>query len=259
MEDVVGDVVGELLKQYEGKGRVVIGLAGVPGSGKSTTAKMLAKAVDVRLGAGSGSAVSMDGWHYPKKSLDAFEDVEEAYRRRGSPFTFDTRALATTLRQLRAAADDVLVPTFDHAKGDPVPGGQVVPAACRFVFVEGNYVGLDPRVTSIEGRPGAVMGEGPVEDWLPAWLGPRERWDELEFDEVWYLDCLVPVALDRLQIRHQKAWGIDQAAAWQRIRGNDEPNAVLIVQFLSPSITRRIPSLPLRSPPSPSSPPSSQD
>ena len=79
------DLAAELRQkaaQLTGNSQFWIGLAGGPGSGKST----LAQALQARLGK-LLTIIPLDGYHYYRRELDAMEDPDEAYKRRGAPFT----------------------------------------------------------------------------------------------------------------------------------------------------------------------------
>jgi pantothenate kinase len=77
--------------------------------------------------------------------------VEEAFRRRGAPFTFDAKAFVDLVRILKSMpvttnADveaTIYAPSFDHATKDPVMDAISVSSHTRLVIVEGNYTLLD--------------------------------------------------------------------------------------------------------------------
>jgi pantothenate kinase len=151
-----------------GAPRYLLGIAGVPGSGKTTTAALLAEMMPASLRA---ATISMDGWHIPRARLDAV-----GVRRRGAPFTFDAAAFAGALEEIRAAQGDVFVDTFSHADGDPVRGGGVVPVDSKVVIVEGNYLLL--RTTNEWRRVGDLL------------------------DDIVYIDVDIDEAMTRVAERH---------------------------------------------------------
>ena len=183
--------------------RWMIGLAGVPGSGKTTLASRLADEVNARTAPNISVALGMDGFHFTKAELNHFPNPVEAFARRGAPWTFDTNALQQRLQLLRAAAGraDILWPGFEHAVGDPVEGAYTVPASARLVIVEGLYL-----------------------------LHQADGWEMISplFDERWYLDIPLQTAMERLALRHMQAWGITRAAAEHRIATSDRLNAELV-------------------------------
>jgi pantothenate kinase len=129
--------------------RLLVGLAGIPGSGKSTHAMILAELWRQMEPGPLLAVIAMDGWHLPNTELDrrvsdSSEGVSVPLRRRkGSPPSFDAEALATALRNLRMSRQDVTVPRYDRMAHDPVPDGTRVSAECDLVLIEGNYLLLD--------------------------------------------------------------------------------------------------------------------
>jgi pantothenate kinase len=106
----------------------LVGIAGVPGSGKTTLCR------ELKQRRPDAVVVPMDGYHLPRSRLGA-EDL----RRRGALHTFDAaafRADIETLHRTRTA----LFPEFDHAEKDPRPGAIRVTPSAPLVFVEGIYV-----------------------------------------------------------------------------------------------------------------------
>lgn len=106
----------------------LIGIAGIPGSGKTTLCEVLQRRRPDAV------VVPMDGYHLPRSELDA-----EGLRRRGAQRTFDARAFRKDMEQLRRTRSG-LFPTFDHAEKDPRPGMIRVTPAAPLVIVEGIYV-----------------------------------------------------------------------------------------------------------------------
>jgi pantothenate kinase len=83
--------------------------------------------------------------------LSAFEDVDEAFRRRGAPFTFDADAFVQLVDDLKttpvttSTESEVFMtaPSFDHKLKDPVEGAIMISSRNRVIIVEGNYTLLD--------------------------------------------------------------------------------------------------------------------
>ena len=183
--------------------RWIIGLAGVPGSGKSTIAARLAAEVNARTAPNMVIALGMDGFHLTKAELRQLPNSAEAFARRGAPWTFDTRAFQQRLHDLRAAAGraDIPWPGFEHDVGDPVEGAYTVPASARLLIVEGLYL-----------------------------LHHADGWEAVYqlLDEGWYLDTPLELAMERLTLRHMQVWGMTHSEAASRVATNDRLNAELV-------------------------------
>lgn len=120
------DVVLDALRRCPGA--YLLGIAGIPGSGKTTLCEVLRQArPDCQV-------VPMDGYHLPRSLLDA-----EGLRRRGAPFTFDSLAFRRDIQRLKHDRAG-LFPTFDHAEKDPRPDRIRIDPATPLVIVEGIYV-----------------------------------------------------------------------------------------------------------------------
>ncbi len=116
----------EALRQRPGT--YLVGIAGIPGSGKTTLCDVLrSRRPDVVV-------LPMDGYHLPRSRLDA-----EGMRRRGAPFTFDSTSFRSDMERLKQTRAG-LFPTFDHAEKDPRPDMIRVTPTVPLVIVEGIYV-----------------------------------------------------------------------------------------------------------------------
>ncbi|KAJ0382240.1 hypothetical protein COL922a_012969 [Colletotrichum nupharicola] len=157
MESTYRSLVQRILSKWEEKKvssssapdthpRLIIALAGPPGSGKTTIAQRVVSAINNYPGPHPKSVVmSADGFHLPLATLRALPNAAEAIARRGAPWTFDGQAVVEIVRELRTSAGHrpVLAPTFDHKVKDPVIGGFTVDADVDVCIVEGNYLLAD--------------------------------------------------------------------------------------------------------------------
>jgi pantothenate kinase len=174
-----------------GRPRVVVGICGAPGAGKSTLAESTAAAL-----APDAVVLPMDGFHLPQARLVALGRRD----RMGAPDTFDVDAFVATLEEIRFSGGLVLAPGFDRAIEEPVPGQVSIPPEKRVVLVEGNYL-----------------------------LHDRDGWERVAplLDLTAYVDEDDELRRERLIARHI-AFGKtpDAARAW--VLGPDEANARLI-------------------------------
>jgi uridine kinase len=143
--------------------RVLIGIAGAPGAGKTT----LADALVARLGGFPAAVhVPMDGFHLANVELARLGRTA----RKGAPDTFDPLGYAALLGRI-AAGETVWAPGFERVLEQPIAQTIPVTAETRVVVSEGNYLLLDE----------------------PEWAAVR-AW----FDEVWFCMQEEAVRLDRL-------------------------------------------------------------
>lgn len=189
VEILAADVAGLL---DTAPGRVLVGITGPPGAGKSTVAQAL---VDLFDGA---SYVPMDGFHLSNAVLEEMGRRD----RKGAVDTFDAAGFLAVLRRVAAeyGRGDVDVPAFERRLDEPVAAGHVVPATSRLVFTEGNYLGL-----------------------------PDGEWAQVRplLNRLYYVDCPAPERRVRLVRRHVEGGRTPRAAAaW--VDAVDEPNARLI-------------------------------
>lgn len=97
----------------------MVAIAGIPGSGKTTSAAILSDILRNEHGI-SNVVVPMDGYHYSLENLRSFDNPQDAIYRRGAPDTFDTSSLRNDLSRIRDGDEGtIFIPGFDHALGDP--------------------------------------------------------------------------------------------------------------------------------------------
>jgi pantothenate kinase len=125
---VIPAAASRLLASLPTDGRVLIGIAGAPGAGKSTLASELAASV-------GGLVIPMDGFHLPQERLVALGRRE----RMGAPDTFDVEAFVQLLRDLRTG-QPVRAPGFDRTVEEPQPGAILIEPGHRILIIEGNYL-----------------------------------------------------------------------------------------------------------------------
>ena len=177
--------------------RVLLGIAGAPGAGKTTLAEQLVE--DVTAGGRFRAAhVPMDGFHLADATLERLGRAD----RKGAIDTFDGWGYRTLLRRLRdRELEPVYAPGFERSLEQPIAGSIEVDPGVDLVVTEGNYL-----------------------------LAARSPWSDAAalLDEVWFCDAPHTVRRDRLIARHI-AFGKtpEEAEAW--VDSVDLPNAALIL------------------------------
>lgn len=115
--------------------RVIFGIAGGPGSGKSTMAAKLIGILDQAV-PGAAARVPMDGFHLPHADLVARGWEAE----KGAPHTFDGAGFVRFLHQIKAAREPVSVPSYSRRTEDIVPDAFTIAGNVPILVVEGNYL-----------------------------------------------------------------------------------------------------------------------
>jgi pantothenate kinase len=192
--------------------RVVIALAGPPGSGKSTAAQKVIDLLNQGRQEPWAQVLPMDGFHYPQQVLDQFPNRVEAFARRGADWTFDAAKLLDFVRGLRQSDTDstdiFYAPGFDHAMKDPTPDAITIGPSSSLVILEGSWLLLD--------------------------LHP---WKEIPslVDDTWFIDVEPKLARLRIAQRHVHA-GIEpnMSSALARADTNDMVNGTRIRSLLIP-------------------------
>ncbi len=196
----VTELVDRLVALADGRDRVMVGVTGPPGAGKTTLVEALLDGLR-RHPAAAGDAgwvrhVPMDGFHLADAELDRLG----LRHRKGAPATFDVGGYVAALRRIRSLEPMVYVPAFERVLEQPIAGAIPVPVTARVVLTEGNYLLCD---------------DGGWESVRPL------------LDEVWYVDADASVRLSRLVARHVR-FGKAPHHAEDWVLGSDEPNAKLV-------------------------------
>jgi len=177
--------------------RAILGIAGCPGSGKSTLVDALLAGIHAVMGDGWVAHIPMDGFHLADAQLDRIG----VRGRKGAPETFDAAGYAHLLERVKREADDVVyVPGFDRTLEQPLAAALVVLPSVRRVVTEGNYLLLDE----------------------PHWERARRV-----IDAVWFVASEESARVERLVARHvQFGKTPPEARAW--VAPTDQRNSDLV-------------------------------
>lgn len=188
----LSDMVQELRRREPDK-RLLVGVAGAPGVGKSTVAQSLTSTLGPQA-----QLLPMDGFHLAQRQLDRLGRAE----RKGAPDTFDVAGFLGILDRVGADDGTVFAPTFDRGLEEPIAAAIAIEPSHRCVVVEGNYL---------------LHDDG-------GWQGVLPR-----LDQCWFLDLPDEVRVERLVRRHiEFGRSPDAARAW--VERVDDANARLIEQ-----------------------------
>lgn len=129
------------------RSRLLIGVAGPPGCGKSAFSTLLAAVINAQAGQELACVVGMDGWHFPNSFLTSHSIEREGKpvslrSIKGAPETFDVQALLRCLAAIREGGA-VSYPVYSRRLHEAQPEGGQVREEHQIVIVEGNYLFLD--------------------------------------------------------------------------------------------------------------------
>jgi pantothenate kinase len=182
------ELVARVEALLERERRVIIGITGPPGAGKSTVAAAVVAAfTDAVL-------VPMDGFHLADVELERLG----RRARKGAIDTFDGHGYLALLQRIRAPAQEIVyAPGFDRDIEQPIAGSIPVFPETGLVVTEGNYL-LDDD---------------------PPWPSVHAL-----LSEAWYVEIPWRERHRRLVARHVEfGKSPEQAEAW--VRDVDERNA----------------------------------
>ena len=173
--------------------RIIIGIIGKPGAGKSTLSSHLMK----NLPKETTALVPMDGYHLSNLQLKKLGRAD----RKGAPDTFDATGFVNLLKRLSAdTSNDIYFPIFHREIEESIAAEGVVTKETKFVITEGNYL-----------------------------LHNQDGWQEVApvLTESWYVQVDDKLRLERLVNRHIK-YGKEPKFAHDWAHGTDERNAQLV-------------------------------
>ncbi|ANB15095.1 Yfh7p [Sugiyamaella lignohabitans] len=250
----LADRVLDLLSQSK-KPRIIVAVAGVPGSGKTTLSNNVAQIINDRATAATAKFVSqqqtstqpslhsipvpeqptnnsaaivvgMDGFHLTRAQLDAMDDPEEAHRRRGAPFTFDADGVVSLVKKLhQSTLEPVCEATTTADKSTNNARVITAPSFDHKVkdpVPDNIVIPAETRIVFLEGL------------YL---LLEDEPWAQIAplVDDKWYINVDASIARRRVAYRHVDS-GItpNLELAYARADGNDATNGIYISTHSSP-------------------------
>ena len=173
--------------------RVIIGLIGKPGAGKSSLSKYLLK----HLPKETTALVPMDGYHLSNAQLKTLGRAD----RKGAPDTFDANGYVELLKRIKTnVSDKIYFPIFHREIEESIAAEGVVYPHTTLVLTEGNYL--------------LVESDG--------WGGVAGS-----LTESWFVDVDNDKRMARLVARHVK-YGKNPEAAHAWANGTDQRNAELV-------------------------------
>lgn len=132
--ETIASLTAHLRHLAAGGERVLLGIAGAPGAGKSVLTDALLDAL------GSDAvAVGMDAFHLADSELRRLGRWE----RKGAPDTFDVDGYVSLLERIVARDRPVYAPEFDRQLEAAVAGSVLVDPNTPIVITEGNYLLLE--------------------------------------------------------------------------------------------------------------------
>ena len=185
-----------LAMQSETHHRIAIGIAGGPGTGKSTLAAELVTMINATHPA-SAALVPMDGFHIKHDKLEAMGQVEF----KGAPHTFEGAEFVGFLHHLKQATEAVSGPGYSRKIEDTVENAFTIQPEVKVLIVEGNYL---------------LLTEGP-------WAGVRSLLDYAVF-----IDVPRDLVKQRLLKRHAEEGLFTDERNRAHIERNDLPNYDLV-------------------------------
>jgi pantothenate kinase len=185
------DLIDQTLKSTTN--RVLFGVVGKPGAGKST----IVESVKKRFPSQEVAIIPMDGYHLSDEVL-----ISQGKRdRKGAPDTFDAPRFTKLLQDVKVNSDsEIRFPIFHREIEASVEDEGVIAPEAKVVITEGNYL-----LSTEHG-----------------WAGVKEL-----LDQSFYIEIDDEIRLQRLIDRHIRYGKSPEAAkAWSL--GSDETNARFI-------------------------------
>jgi pantothenate kinase len=212
-----------------GQSQIFIGIAGAPGSGKSSFGQKFVDSINkIKNDTAFSILIPMDGYHYSQAQLRNLGErgirigdseatsgetttYEDLMKRRGAPWTFDSTKLYEDLRETKSRCFGSF-PLYDRTISDPVPEQIHVTMECKVIVCEGNYL--------------LAFND-------PSWKPLQNIWDD-----TWLIDVPENILKERLVRRHLQNWspvkearfGIGRIGAIAKVESSDLKHAAYVYQ-----------------------------
>jgi len=190
---VIAGIAKKIAERAANVERLIVAIAGPPGSGKSTFARAMRRQLgDISV------VVPLDGFHLDNSLLRQMNLLQH----KGAPETFDVKGLTQLLARLERETSPVYFPIFDRKADLSRAGAGAVLPHHKIILVEGNYLLLDRA----------------------DWAAMREHFQ---------MRIKLEVPVDVLEQRLVTRWtrlGLSRQQVVQKVTRNDLANARLVIE-----------------------------
>lgn len=199
----------DYLIEMSNEARIVIGIFGPPGSGKTTVSNSIMETINYSKGTGYCAYIPMDGFHLSNRILEA----RNLRSKKGAPETFDTYGYAELLHRVQhCGPETIFAPDYSRSVHEPIAASLEISPASKIILTEGNYLAL------------------PQNDWAAV---------RTHTSELWFLESDLEALESRLISRQIQA-GKSELQAMEWFTQVDRPNirAVLKTKHTANRILR---------------------
>ena len=127
--------------------RILVGIAGPPGCGKTYFSKLLTMLLNQNTQQEMAVYIGMDGWHYSQKQLEQMTFCRDGKLMllkaiKGAPESFDVDDFLDFLKLVRDT-EKLSFPMYDRTIHDPVQHLGQIDSGHQIILIEGNYLLLN--------------------------------------------------------------------------------------------------------------------